>query len=75
MLDDYTVEFQHLDDMHNGSIHTYVKVEEKCWNALCNEKKSSYHLPCHYFAIMEILEMAKEQLPRYRERTVVYYIT
>lgn len=75
MLDDYTVEFQHLDDMHYGSIHTYAKVEEKCWNAPCNEKKSSYHLPCHYFAIMEILEMAKEQLPRYRERTVVYYIT
>ena len=40
-----------------------------------NEKKSSYHLPCHYFGIMEILEMAKEQLPRHRERTVVYYIT
>ena len=69
MLDDYTVEFQHLDDMQYGSLPTYAKVEEKCWNALCNEKKSSYHLPCHYFAIMEILEMAKEQLPRYREIT------
>ena len=44
MLDDYTVEFQHLDDMHYGSIHTYVKVEEKCWNALCNEKK--VHIIC-----------------------------
>ena len=52
MLDDYTVEFQHLDDMHYGFIYTYAKVEEKCWNAIWNEKKSSYHLPCHYFAIM-----------------------
>ena len=54
MLDDYTVEFQHLDDMHYGSIHTYVKVEEKCWNTLCNEKKSSYHLPCQCGSVQNV---------------------
>lgn len=72
---DYTVEFRHLDNMHYGSIHTYAKVEEKCRKALCDDKKCSCHLPCHYFAIVEILEEADEQLPRYRERTVVNHIT
>ena len=52
MLDDYTVEFQHLDDMHYGSIYTYAKVEEKCWNAMWNEKKKfisfALSLLCHY---------------------------
>ena len=75
MRNDYTVGFQHLDNMHYGSINTYAKVQEKCWNAQCNDKKCSCHLPCHYFAIVEILEKADEQLPRYRERTVVNHIT
>lgn len=72
---DYTVEFRHLDNMHYGSIHTYAKVEEKCRKALCDDKKCSCHLPCHYFAIVEILEEADEQLPRYRERTIANHIT
>lgn len=72
---DYSVKFQHLDNMHYGSIHVYVKVEEKCQKALCNYQKCSCHLPCHYFAIVEILDKDDEQLPTYRGRTVVTHIT
>lgn len=72
---DYTVKFQHLDNIHYGSIHVYVKVEEKCQKALCNYQKCSCHLPCHYFAIVEVLEKDDEQLPTYRGRTVVNHIT
>lgn len=72
---DYTVEFPHLNDMHYGSIQTYVKVEEKCGKAICNDQKCSCQLPRHYFAIVEILEKDAEQLPRYRGRTVVNHIT
>lgn len=36
---DNTIEFQHLDNKLFGSIHTYVKVEEKCQKALCDNKK------------------------------------
>ena len=72
---DYTVEFHHLDNTHYGSIQNYVKVEEKCLKALCDDQKCSCHLPCHYFAIVEVLEKDEEQLPRYRGRTVVNHIT
>ena len=72
---DYSVKFQHLDNMHYGSIHVYVKVEEKCQKALCNYQKCSCHLPCHYFAILEVLDKDDEQLPTYRGRTVVNHIT
>ena len=72
---DYSVKFQHLDNMHYGSIHVYVKVEEKCQKALCNYQKCSCHLPCHYFAIVEVLDKDDEQLPTYRGRTVVTHIT
>ena len=58
-----------------GSIHVYVKVEEKCQKALCNYQKCSCHLPCHYFAIVEVLDKDDEQLPTYRGRTVVTHIT
>ena len=72
---DYSIEFQHLDNKLFGSIHTYAKVEEKCKKALCNNKKCSCYLPSYYFAIVEILDQAEEQLPRYRGRTVVNHIT
>ena len=72
---DYTIQFQHLDNKLFGSIQTYAKVEEKCRKALCDNKKCSCYLPSHYFAIVEILDQAEEQLPRYRDRTVVNHIT
>lgn len=72
---DYSVKFQHLDNMHYGSIHVYVKVEEKCQKALYNYQKCSCHLPCNYFAIVEVLERDDEQLLTYRGRTVVNHIT
>lgn len=72
---DYTVEFQHLENTHYGSIHTYAKVEEKCLRAVCSDKKCFCDLPCHYFAIVEVLEKDDEQLPSYRGRTVVSHIT
>ncbi|CAH3141802.1 unnamed protein product, partial [Porites evermanni] len=72
---DYTIEFQHLDNKLFGSIHTYAKVEEKYQKALSDDRKCSCYLPSHYFAIVEILDQADDQLPRYRDRTVINYIT
>lgn len=72
---DYTVEFQHLHSSYYGSIHTYVKVEEKCLKAKCSEQKCCCDLICHHFAIIEVLEKDHQQLPEYRGRTVVKHIT
>ena len=74
---DYSVKFQHLDNMHYGSTHVYVKVDEKCQKALHNYRKCSCHLPSHYFAIVEVhvLQKDDEELPTYRGRTVVNHIT
>ena len=72
---DYSIEFEHLDNKLFGSIHTYAKVEEKCQKALCDDRKCSCYLPSHYFAIVEILDQADDQLPRYRDRTVINHIT
>lgn len=72
---DYTVEFQHLHSSYYGSVHTYIKVEDKCLKAICNEQKCSCELACQYFAIIEILENDAEQLPEYRGRAVVKHIT
>ncbi|XP_044171989.1 uncharacterized protein LOC114958965 [Acropora millepora] len=71
---DYTVQFQHLTDTYFGSIHTYAKVEEKCLKAVCSEQKCCCDVSCHYVAIIEVLETQEEQLPLYRERTVVNHI-
>ena len=72
---DYTVEFQHLQSSYYGSIHTYVKIEEKCLKAKCSEQKCSCDLICHHFAIIEVFERDHQQLPEYRGRTVVKHIT
>ena len=72
---DYTVEFQHLQTSCYGSIHTYVKVEEKCLKAKCSEQKCSCDLICHHFAIIEVFERDHQQLPEYRGWTVVKHIT
>ena len=72
---DYTIEFQHLDNKLFGSIQTYAKVEEKCQKALCDNKKCCCYLPSHYFAIVEILDQAEDQLPKFRDRTVINHIT
>ena len=73
---DYTVQFRHLDTTYYGSIHTYAKVEEKCRRAVCSHQKCcSCDLPCEYFAVVEVLERDDEQLPKYRDRTVVNHIT
>ena len=71
---DYTVQFQHLTDTYFGSIHTFAKVEEKCLKAVCSEQKCCCDVSCHYVAIIEVLETQEEQLPLYRERTVVNHI-
>ena len=72
---DYTIEFQHQGNKLFGSIHTYAKVEKKCQKALCDDRKCSCYLPSHYLAIVEILDQADDQLPRYRDRTVINHIT
>lgn len=73
---DYTVEFQYMQSHYYGSIHMYVKVEEKCLKAICSEQKCCCDLTCHYFAIIEILETACQQLPEYRGlRSLVKHIT
>ena len=71
----YTVQFEHLNETYFGSIHTYAKVEEKCLKAMCSEKeKCCCDVACNYFAIVEILETDKEQLPTYRGRTIIDHI-
>ena len=72
---DYTVEFQYMQSRYYGSIHMYVKVEERCLKAICSEQKCYCDLTCHYFAIIEILETANQQLPEYRGRSLVKHIT
>ena len=73
---DFTVEFQELEGSKSyGSVHIYVKVQEKCIKATCSEQKCCCNLASQYFAIVEVLERDKEQLPKYRERTVVNHIT
>lgn len=72
---DYTVEFQYMQSHYYGSIHMYVKVEEKCLRAICSEQKCCCDLTCHYFAIIEILETACQQLPEYIGRSLVKHIT
>ena len=72
---DYTVEFQYMQSHYYGSIHMYVKVEEKCLKAICSEQKCCCDLTCHYFAIIEILETACQQLPEYIGRSLVKHIT
>ena len=42
---DYTIEFQHLDNKLFGSIQTYAKVEQKCQKALCDNQKCCCYLP------------------------------
>ena len=64
-----------LQSRYYGSIHMYVKVEEKCLKAICSEQKCYCDLTCHYFAIIEILETASQQLPEYRGRSLVKHIT
>ena len=72
---DYTVECYHKDTIYYGSIHTYVKVEEKCLNTMCNRMKTCYcALSCKYYAILEVLDIDDEQLPKYRGRKVVDHI-
>ena len=72
---DYTIEFQHLDNKLFSSIQTYAKVEQKCQKALCDNQKCCCYLPSHYFAIVEILDQAEDQLPKFRDRTVINHIT
>ena len=73
---DFTVDFQELEDSKNyGSVHIYVKVQEKCTKATCNERKHCCSLASQYFAIVEVLERQDEQLSKYRERTIVNHIT
>lgn len=73
---DYTVEFQDLEGNKSfGTVHTYVKVQEKCLKAMGWEKKCCCNLASQYFAIVEVLERDDQQLPKYRERTVVSHIT
>ena len=72
---DYTVECYHQDTIYYGSIHTYAKVEERCLNAMCNQMKTcNCALACKYYAILEVLEIDDEQLPKYRGRKVVDHI-
>lgn len=72
---DYTVECYHQDTIYYGSIHTYVKVEERCLNAMCNQMKTcNCALACKYYAFLEVLEIDDEQLPKYRGRKVVDHI-
>ena len=71
---DFTVEFQELEGNKNyGSVHIYVKVQEKCTKATCSERKCCGSLAS--FAIVEVLERHDEQLSKYRERTIVNHIT
>ena len=64
-----------MDTICYGSIHTYVKVEEKCLNAMCNRMKTSNCvLASKYYAIVEVLDIDDEQLPKYRGRKVVDHI-
>ncbi|KAJ7391500.1 hypothetical protein OS493_018551 [Desmophyllum pertusum] len=66
-----------MDSNNNyyGTVHTYVKVQEKCLKAICSEQRCCCDLACQYLAIVEVLERDVEQLPKYRGRTVVHHIT
>ena len=73
---DYTVEFYHKDSTYYGLIHTYAKVEDKCASAVCNQLKSCNCALAHeYYAILEVLDIDDDQLPKYRGMTVVDHIT
>ena len=61
---------------HYGLIHTYAKVEDKCASAVCNQLKSCHCALAHeYYAILEVLDIDDDQLPKYRGMTVVDHIT
>lgn len=73
---DFTVEFQDMEGRTSyGTVETYVKVQEKCLKAMCSDGKCCCTLASQYFAIVEVLQQDDEQLPKYRERTVVSHIT
>lgn len=73
---DFTVEFQDMEGRTSyGTVETYVKVQEKCLKAMCSDGKCCCTLASQYFAIVEVLQRDDEQLPKYRERTVVSHIT
>lgn len=72
---DYTVEFQQMDNNYYGTVHTYVKVQDKCLKAICSQQQCCCDLASQYLAIVKVLEQDVEQLPKYRGRTVVHHIT
>ena len=72
---DYTVEFQQMDNNYYGTVHTYVKVQDKCLKAICSQQRCCCDLASQYLAIVKVLEQDVEQLPKYRGRTVVHHIT
>ncbi|XP_020905918.1 uncharacterized protein LOC110244095 [Exaiptasia diaphana] len=71
---DYTVEFEYRNQLCYGLIQIYVKVEDKCHRALCHEQRCDCELPTYYYAIVDLLEKDNEQLPKYKEMTLVNHI-
>jgi len=70
----FTVSFTTDKQTGYGSILRYVKVEEKCHQAQCIDMRCNCHLECSFFALLKILIVHQDQLPKLREKAVVGHI-
>lgn len=69
-----TVCFHDNKELRYGSILKFVKVEGKCQQASCQYLRCNCQRECKYFALLRILTIHRDQLPKMKGMIVIDHI-